>query len=59
MVRDYCYPKCGDGMRVPHEQCDDGNSPCSTRLLLGKLSIVGGKSGFHRISIVIPNCKKF
>ena len=26
MIRDHCYPKCGDGVRVPHESCDDGNT---------------------------------
>ena len=35
MVRDHCYPKCGDGVRVPFEGCDDGNTQdlsCALRL---------------------------
>ena len=27
MVEDMCYPTCGDGVRVPREACDDGNTP--------------------------------
>ena len=36
MVRDHCYPKCGDGVRVPFEGCDDGNTQdLSLRIALG------------------------
>ena len=41
MIRDHCYPKCGDGVRVPRESCDDGNTQDPDHIVAAALVVNG------------------
>lgn len=51
MVQDYCHPKCGDGVRVPSEGCDDGNTKdgdgCSSSCIVETGYVCYGGNSSH------------
>ncbi|CAK9082964.1 unnamed protein product [Durusdinium trenchii] len=60
MVQDYCHPKCGDGVRVPSEGCDDGNTKdgdgCSSSCIVETGYVCYGGNSSHADSCKMTVC---